>query len=59
MKRLFIGISFSSELSDYFKDAQLMINKYCEVARYTRDKNFHLTLKFLGMKEESIVPDLI
>ena len=59
MKRLFIGVSFSSELSDYFQDAQLMINKYCEVARYTRDANFHLTLKFLGMKDESVVPQLI
>lgn len=59
MKRLFIGVSFSSELIDYFKDAQLMINKYCEVARYTRDTNFHLTLKFLGMQEESVVPKLV
>ena len=33
MKRLFIGVSFSSELSDYFQDAQLMMNKYCEVAQ--------------------------
>lgn len=59
MKRLFIGISFSSELKDYFKDAQLMVEKYCEVARYTRYDNFHLTLKFLGMMDEASVNQLI
>ena len=48
MKRLFIGISFSTELKDYFKHAQLMVEKYCEVAKYTSYDNFHLTLKFLG-----------
>ena len=59
MKRLFIGISFSTELKDYFKHAQLMVEKYCEVAKYTSYDNFHLTLKFLGMMEEASVNQLI
>lgn len=59
MKRLFIGISFRAELKDYFKDAQLMVEKYCEVARYTSYDNFHLTLKFLGMMDEMSVNQLI
>lgn len=59
MKRLFIGISFSSEVCDYFHDAQLMVEKYCEKANYTRYDNFHLTLKFLGMMDEATVDGLI
>ena len=35
MKRLFIGIGFSQELKDYFKESQLMVEKHCETARYT------------------------
>ena len=59
MKRLFIGIGFSQELKDYFKESQLMVEKHCETARYTRYDNFHLTLKFLGMMNESSVNELI
>ena len=59
MKRLFIGVSFDKELNNYFKSAQLMIEKYCERANYTSYNNFHLTLKFLGMMEESQIPEII
>ena len=59
MKRLFIGIGFSKELQDYFKESQLMIEKHCESARYTRYENFHLTLKFLGMMNETSINELI
>ncbi len=59
MKRLFIGVSFSSELKDYFHEAGLMIEKYCETAKYTRNENFHLTLKFLGIVDESAIDPLI
>lgn len=59
MKRLFIGVKFSDDVNDYFKTSQLMVEKYCERANYTRYDNFHLTLKFLGMIEESKVPEII
>lgn len=59
MKRLFIGVKFSSDVNDYFKTSQLMVEKYCERANYTRYDNFHLTLKFLGMIEESRIDRII
>ena len=59
MRRLFIGVGFSSELRGYFQDAALMVEKYCETAKYTRRENFHLTLKFLGMMDESTINTLI
>lgn len=59
MKRLFIGVHFDKELNNYFKSAQLMVEKYCERANYTSYDNFHLTLKFLGMMEESQIPEII
>lgn len=59
MKRLFIGVKFSSDVNEYFQTSQLMVEKYCERANYTRNDNFHLTLKFLGMIEESRIPEII
>lgn len=58
MRRLFIGVKFSSDVNDYFKTSQLMLEKYCEKANYTRYNNFHLTLKFLGMIEESRIQEI-
>ena len=59
MKRLFIGVKFSDDVNDYFQTSQLMVEKYCERANYTRYDNFHLTLRFLGMIEESKVPEIV
>ena len=44
MKRLFIGVKFSDDVNDYFQTSQLMVEKYCERANYTRYDNFHLTM---------------
>lgn len=59
MKRLFIGVHFDKEMNNYFKSAQLRVEKYCERANYTSYDNFHLTLKFLGMMEESSILAII
>ena len=59
MKRLFIGIGFTDELKDYFKEHQQIVGKYCETARYTAYDNFHLTLKFLGMMNDSDIVKVI
>ena len=59
MKRLFIGVKFSSDVNNYFKTSQLMVEKYCEKANYTRYENFHLTLKFLGLIEDSRIDEII
>ena len=50
MRRLFIGVGFSSELRGYFQDAALMVEKYCETAKYTRRENFHLTVSLGYLK---------
>lgn len=59
MKRLFIGVHFDNEINNYFKSAQLRIEKYCERANYTSYDNFHLTLKFIGVMEESSILTII
>lgn len=59
MKRLFIGVHFDKEMNNYFKSTQLRVEKYCERANYTSYDNFHLTLKFLGMMEESSILAII
>ena len=59
MKRLFIGIGFTDEPKDYFKEHQQIVGKYCETAGYTAYDNFHLTLKFLGMMNDSDIVKVI
>lgn len=53
MRRLFIGIGFTDELKEHFKENQQIVEMYCETAKYTTFNNFHLTLKFLGMMNDS------
>ena len=52
MKRLFIGIGFTDEPKDYFKETSTNRWKICETAGLTAYDNFHLTLKFLGMMND-------
>lgn len=59
MRRLFIGIGFTDELKDYFKENQQIVETYCETAKYTTYNNFHLTLKFLGMMNDSDIVKVI
>lgn len=58
-KRLFIGINFSDETKDYFHQIQMMVEKYCERGHYSAKDNFHLTLKFMGSKEEEDISKMI
>lgn len=52
-KRLFIGISLSEEICNYFYDLMLNLSKINKDIQPIPPQNIHITLKFLGNVKES------
>lgn len=52
-KRLFIGISLSEEICNYFYDLMLNLSKINKDIQPIPAQNIHITLKFLGNVKES------
>ncbi|MFZ5965646.1 MAG: RNA 2',3'-cyclic phosphodiesterase [Bacillota bacterium] len=56
--RVFIAIELSKELKKYFFNQSKIIQRYCIKGNFTREDNFHLTLRFIGESDEKQIEEL-
>ncbi len=56
--RTFIALKFSREIEEYLEECVARLKKRGVDASFTKPGNHHLTLKFLGVTKEEIVPQI-
>lgn len=56
--RTFIALTLPQESRQFLSDCVLNLKKSGMEASFTKPTNFHLTLKFLGETEDSIIPKI-
>ena len=59
MKRLFIAIPTSDEIHQLVNKISLDLSVLKNSIRFVKPENVHITLKFLGETEESLVPGIV
>lgn len=57
--RTFIALTLPEASRQFLSDCVLVLRKAGIDASFTKPSNFHLTIKFLGDTEESLVPQII
>ncbi len=57
--RIFIGISLSEEARDYAASKIDQLSRLITGVRWVRPENLHITLKFIGWCDSSVVPEIV
>lgn len=56
--RVFIAIEFTKDIKNYIESIQSQVRQSSKYGNFTRKKNFHLTLKFIGSINDSDLEDI-
>ncbi len=56
--KVFFAIEFEEQIKDYLFDIQNELKRYCTGGNFSRKQNFHLTLRFMGERNEMQIEQL-